>query len=339
MPPRNSYHPSRPTRQAFTKSPIEFTAQLQKLKERGLLVPDEPRALRYLANISYYRLSGYWAAYLVARTGQFRPNTTFDDIINLYRFDKKLRLLCLEAMERLEIAFRTQIIYHFTHATGNNNWYEQLAYFKQDTQPKPGSKTTELEDATRLIETILGNPARRHKGELERAKDKEFIADYYRYYHTPANPPAWMALEVLSFGTLFNLFRLFADNTAKIKVAKHFKLHLSVLESWMQSLNVVRNKCAHHDRFWDLSMRPIMTNQGDRTGLWLRQPSAMQSSTKVYYVLSVLHFLLVQVSPAASLCDKVFKLMNDHRILPDPILRQAMGFPADWQRETMWTQL
>lgn len=339
MPPRNSYRPSRPTRQAFTKGPIEFTAQLQKLKDRGLLVPDEPRALRYLANISYYRLSGYWAAYLDTRTGQFRADTTFDDIINLYRFDKKLRLLCLEAMERLEIAFRTQIIYHFTHATSDNNWYEQLAYFRQGTQLKPGSRTTELEDSNRLIETILGNPARRHKGELERAKDKEFIADYYRYYHTPTNPPAWMALEVLSFGTLFNLFRLFADNPAKIKVAKHFKLHLSVLESWMQSLNVVRNKCAHHDRFWDLSMRPIMTNQGDRTGLWLRQPSAMHSTTKVYYVLSVLHFLLVQVSPAASLCDKVFKLMNDHGILADPILLQAMGFPADWQRETMWTQV
>lgn len=83
-------------------------------------MPDEPRALRYLANISYYRLSGYWAVYLVSSTSQFRSNTTFDDIINLCRFDKKLRLLCLEAMEWPEIAFRTQIIYHFTHTTGDN---------------------------------------------------------------------------------------------------------------------------------------------------------------------------------------------------------------------------
>ena len=49
--------PPRPLRR-FTKPTIDFTQQLQKLQARGLVVPDEPRALRYLANISYYRLSG-----------------------------------------------------------------------------------------------------------------------------------------------------------------------------------------------------------------------------------------------------------------------------------------
>ncbi|MGI4736084.1 MAG: Abi family protein [Janthinobacterium lividum] len=325
-------------RRVFTKRAITFAAQLQKLKDRGLLVTNDERALRYLANISYYRLSGYWATYLDAATGQFRAETTFDDIINLYRFDKKLRLLCLEAMERLEIAFRTQIIYHFTHAANDTNWYEQSAFFKQSIVLALGARTTEAQDTQRLLDTILGSPGR-SQGELTRAKDKEFIADYYRFYHTPANPPAWMALEVLSFGTLFNLFRLFADKSAKINVAKHFKLHLSVFESWMQSLNVVRNKCAHHERFWDLSIRPLITNQGDRSGLWLRQPSARTSTTKIYYVVSVLHFLLVQITPRASLCDKVFRLLNDHQLLAAQAHTRYMGFPADWQQETMWTQM
>ena len=242
-------------------------------------------------------------------------------------------------MERLKIAFHTQIIYHFTHATGDTNWYEQLTYFKQSIVLAPGAQTTELQYSQRLLETILGNPSRGFKGKLARAKDKEFIADYHRFYHTPANPPAWMALEVLSFGTLFNLFRLFADTRAKINVDKHFKLHLSVLESWMQSLDVVRNKCAHHERFWDLSIRPLMTNQGDRSGLWLSQPSALTSTNKMYYVLSVLHFLLVQITPKASLCDKVFRLMNDHDLITRQAHTRYMGFPADWQRETMWTQI
>jgi len=67
-------------------------------------------------------------------------------------------------MERLEIAFRTQIIYHFTHVPGETNWYEQLAYFKQSTVLAPGAQTTELQDSQRLLETILGNPSRGAEG-------------------------------------------------------------------------------------------------------------------------------------------------------------------------------
>lgn len=107
----------------------------------------------------------------------------------------------------------------------------------------------------------------------------------------------------------------------------------------MQSLNVVRNKCAHHERFWDLSIRPLMTNQGDRSGLWLSQPSALTSTNKIYYVLSVLHFLLVQITPKASLCDKVFRLINDYDLIAIQAHTRYMGFPVDWQRETMWTQI
>jgi len=115
----------------FTKPAIDFAQQLQKLRSRGLVVLDEPRALRYLANISYYRLSGYWGSFLTPATNNFLPGTKLDDILHRYQFDKQLRLLCLEAIERLEISFRTQIIYHITRYTGDNNWYEKPRYFKR----------------------------------------------------------------------------------------------------------------------------------------------------------------------------------------------------------------
>ena len=70
--------PPRPLRH-FTKQAIDFPQQLQQT--RGLVVADEPRALRYLANISYYRLSGYWGSLLTS-------GTTLDDILHRYQFDK-----------------------------------------------------------------------------------------------------------------------------------------------------------------------------------------------------------------------------------------------------------
>lgn len=309
------------SRQPFRKSALTFPAQLQKLQARGLVIPDPDRALRYLANVSYYRLSGYWQAYLDHATGQFLPGTTFDDILQLYRFDKQLRLLCLDAIERLEIAFRTQLVYHLTHHTNYNNWYEEDRFFKTATPHEQGQTAW-------LLKTVAT--------ELGRANKKTFIAAYRRKYSHPQNPPAWMVLEVLSFGTLYNLFELFADDRPKFTIANHFNVTLKVFESWMASLNTIRNKCAHHDRFWDISLKPLLTNQGDRTGYWLRQPSAQASTTKVYYVLSVLSFLLVQVSAKSSFCAKVRQLLHDHHLLARNAHHLHMGFPTDWEQELMW---
>jgi len=313
-----------PTRPSFTKPLITFPAQLLKLEARGLTVADPARSLRYLNSISYYRLAGYWPPYLDGATGQFRPGTTFEQLIQLYRFDKKLRILCLEAIERLEIAFRTQLVYHVTQHTGTNNWYEQPRFFKRATP-------AQQRELTFLQRTIAS--------ELGRAGQKTFLAAYSRKYAHPRNPPAWMALEVLSFGTLYKLFELLADAPLKFAIANHFNLTLTVFESWMRSLNTIRNKCAHHDRFWDAAMQPMATNQGDRTGYWLKQPSASTSTTRVYYALSMLNFLMVQVSGSSSFCGKVRHLMNAHSILADGAHLAHMGFPADWERELMWVQV
>ena len=70
--PRPPRPTPRPPRLVFTKRAITFTAQLRKLKDRDLLVADEARALRYLAN-SYYRLSGYWAPSWIPLPGIFAP--------------------------------------------------------------------------------------------------------------------------------------------------------------------------------------------------------------------------------------------------------------------------
>jgi abortive infection bacteriophage resistance protein len=308
----------------FTKPATDFTQQLAKLQARGLDVANSPRALRYLANISYYRLSGYWSTFFAPHTSHFRPGTTFDDVLRVYRFDKVLRLLCLDAIERLEIAFRTQLIYHITHYTGDNNWYEQLRHFKQNTPD-------ELRAARKLIGGIYA--------ELGHARKKHFIAEYYRRHDHPRNPPAWMTLEILSFGALYHLFDCFADTKPKLAIANHFHVSLKVFASWMNSLNAIRNTCAHHSRFWDLSMKPMLWLQHDQTGYWLRQFNAPAANTKPYYALSVLNFLMVQVSTRSRFGEKVLQLLREHRIDASNAHHQHMGFPVGWEQETMWHQV
>lgn len=99
----------------YNKAPISLRDQVLSLKARGLIIKDEKRAESYLSNISYYRLRAYTYPFQDNNDPNhpFTVPVTIEEIIQLYVFDRKLRLLILDALEKIEIALRTQIIYQW----------------------------------------------------------------------------------------------------------------------------------------------------------------------------------------------------------------------------------
>lgn len=100
----------------YSKPALTIEQQISLLEQRGLAFVDKERAMRHLSNVSYYRISAYMLPYRVLNADgslldQFVPGSTWDDIYNLYKFDRKFRLLVFDAIERIEIALRTQVIY------------------------------------------------------------------------------------------------------------------------------------------------------------------------------------------------------------------------------------
>lgn len=90
----------------FNKPALSLLAQVKLLKSRGLIINDDQRVIRYLEHIGYYRLSAYMIPfYNDKKVHQFKESTSFDDLLNLYIYDRKLRLLLLEAIERIEVSF------------------------------------------------------------------------------------------------------------------------------------------------------------------------------------------------------------------------------------------
>ena len=93
----------------FTKPATSITDQLALLRRRGMVIDDEASARHYLQHISYYRLRAYWLTYetpAAAGDHAFRPGTRFEDVLALYVFDRQLRLLVMDAIERVEVALR-----------------------------------------------------------------------------------------------------------------------------------------------------------------------------------------------------------------------------------------
>lgn len=93
---------------------LSFEDQLRQLEARGLTVDDSAATLDYLERLGYYRLSGYWYPLrkidVAASRAQGKPvrqdvfieNSRFEHVVQLYVFDKKLRLLTMDALERCQ---------------------------------------------------------------------------------------------------------------------------------------------------------------------------------------------------------------------------------------------
>jgi abortive infection bacteriophage resistance protein len=97
----------------YEKKPIKTTEQINRFRERSLLISDEEKAKEYLHNISYYGLRAYTYPIQENREGEdhifLRDDITFEDVIDLYCFNRRLRSLLFNAIEKIEVALRTRI--------------------------------------------------------------------------------------------------------------------------------------------------------------------------------------------------------------------------------------
>lgn len=297
----------------YPKGALTFFDQLELMKARGLRVGDEQLALEVLRRVSYYRLAGYLFGFRLPDSDNFEPDTTFDEAVRLYEFDRQLRLLVLDAVERLEVALRTAITYEFGHLYGAFG-HVSLANF--------------------AVERRVGGHAdwlAAVRAEAGRAQEL-FVRSYVGKYDGFPDLPIWMASEVMSFGTL-SRFLASMKNQDQKAVAQHFDVHQAVLPSWFHTLSVVRNRCAHHSRLWNWQLR-VTPRRITSSPLWNRQ--VLQHADRMFYVLLVIKRLLRAAGDrhVDSWRDRVTELLRP--ILASPRYQEEMGAYQDWEIDSLW---
>ena len=243
-----------PTRH-YSKPALNENDLVKRYLERGLTSADRDRAARYLRHIGYYRLSPYTIPFQVDRTNHsFTPGTTFDDILNVYVFDRELRLLTTDALERVEVAVRaaTSNIMS-THSGGGAFWYRDSSNYQN------------YKDYSATVKRIehLTSLGRQYAPSTRREQTDRLLTHYLDTYTSPTTPPSWLVIELLTAG---ELQRLYAGLARKYRKAIARELHLTepVLQSWLKSYVRVRNICAHHGRLWNrfLGVYPAIPKSG-----------------------------------------------------------------------------
>lgn len=202
----------------YEKPALTYEDQLAHLSKRGMVFRNEAQALKTLSRISYYRLSAYWHPFKEP-DDTFSPGTSFEAAVELYEFDRCLRLTVLDAIERVEVLVRTLVTYTLGHT------YGAFAHANAST----------FQNAS--------NHARWHSElseEVKRARER-FLEHYRKTYDGFPNVPIWMASEVMSLGTLSRLFKEMKPEE-QTKLAKDWGVHRTVVASWLHSLTYLRKE-------------------------------------------------------------------------------------------------
>jgi len=282
------------SKKIYHKAPLAFPDQLQLLENRGLTIPDRDKAISYLKEISYYRLSAYFLPYQVVKD-QFNGGVTFDQIIDTYSFDREVRLLVFDCIERIEIAIRTQVIYSMALYYKDSHWQDNKSLFITPFYNKIGNLVDPFSDFQAIIS----------KAKTARTPEV-FIKHYIDHYSTPANPPSWMCLELLTIGELSHLYRGLKNNSDKKRIADFFDVHHTVFTSWLHTITYARNICAHHSRLWnrDFAIEPDKLLKP--VGNWISKP--FENNKRTFYFICVLKYLLQRANPGNSLKTKLDSL-------------------------------
>lgn len=298
----------------YEKEALTIDEHIDLLIERGLEVADRNEARHYLNHISYYRLAGYWWPMQADKeTHQFKENSRFSDVILLYNFDRELRILLFDVIEKIEISLRTKLIYHLSHEI-DPWWFENSAHFNNSKE---------------LIKTLT-----KIEEEIGRSKDT-FIKEHKKKYNDDGRfPPAWKTLELTSFGALSKLYgNLKHTITSKDMIASEFgAVNHTYLPSWLQSIAQIRNYCAHHSRLWNKNLPGTPKLLKKPPHPWVAYEFKQHDNQRLYVHLCIMRYLLNIIVPRNSFATKLADLLDRY---PNVDLK-ALGIQPDWKEQDLW---
>ena len=311
-----------------TKKFATYPELIDILIEREMQITDIQRAKRKLAQIGYYRLSGFWyparqfklddqgqrelcdVTGKPLRNNKFEAGTDFDQAVALYQFDKQLRMLMLDAIERLEVNFKTviahEIGYHDPMAYTNDKFIRnKLTKPYIDKHGKQRNKWVEWNS--------------KQQAHINRSKEDCIL------WHIRAGKtiPIWVAVEAWDFGVLSEFFELLAVKYQN-KILGRFGLSdARIFSRWLQEISHLRNRCAHHSRIWNQAS-PNPLSFPDSEPYFKALQLDEHALKRLFGLISVIWFILQRIAPNSTWIQDIAILTDKKPKMPGCTYR-AMG--------------
>ena len=222
----------------ITKAATTINEQISILRTRGMIIEDEKKAIENLLDIGYYRLGFYWFPFEKSyprkhqRDHIFKEGSNFDYAIKLYYFDFDLRNLFLRYISRIEINFRTTLIYQISNKYKDDAfWYINPKVIKKD-----------------FIDSELFQKALRDVSSEPVVKSD--LVTHRRQY-----APSWKTIEYMSFGVVISIFDNLLDGKLRHDIAVSYGMQSpNQFSSYINTVRRLRNYCAHGKVLYDMTL-------------------------------------------------------------------------------------
>ena len=246
------------------------TEQINQLQSRGMTITNVEKAKEVLLDVGYYRLGFYWFPFEKPtkrgerRQHTFLPCANFDDAVKLYYFDYAMRNLIQKYLTRIEVNFRTLLIY-----TVSNKYPLYPTWFVSP-------KVVERKYINKFDTEVNTSKFKRNK----------FIARHHKMHINDKYAPAWKTLEFMTLGNNIILFKSLSDIEIKKQISQHFGIkYTNVFENYMDVLLCLRNTCAHGGLLYDIALYPLIRR--GPAGVVGNESSTLRGAIKVVrYMLS-----------------------------------------------------
>jgi abortive infection bacteriophage resistance protein len=206
--------------------------QIKKLRERGMVLDIEENKIKeILLDIGYYRLGFYWHPFEIDANHNFAEGTKFSTVIDLYYLDVDLRYLLIKYINRLELNFRTNLIYWASMRYDPNAiWYTDPAIMAQEN----------LKDI------------KSHYNKNFKKKNIQ-ISKHHAKYPDDRYAPCWKTFEYYNFGSIVKVYEHIIDHDVRKEICLQYAIKKpEKLQNFLDTLVFVRNSCAHSGVIFDL---------------------------------------------------------------------------------------
>ena len=279
----------------YNRPATTIDEKIEILKNRGLQISNRKVAREIIRAVGYFRLKGYCLVFYGEEYERFLPDTTIEQVYNIYQFDIAFRALMLSACQQIEVRVKA--------AMGDR--------LPLDYGPTLSAAAFQESEGWKKWNTSL----RQSRGQGSRRKEP-YISNYDQRY---GEFPLWVDLELVTMGSLSILYSWLTTKARKAVAAEFGVPHL-YLGNWLLVLTVLRNTCAHNSRLFGRQLsKPVRLPNKYR-----KQFGDRQSSFGIWYILRML-------LPAREFGRYVFQLsqiFDQYQMTP---WLDQIGFPDDWQ--------
>lgn len=298
----------------YVKPAFSLDALIEKVEDWGVLVATYADTERFLTHLDFFKFKQYYFALKVqmerGSTRFDRKYIQFSDIKSLYEFDRTLRLHLLEALEQIELSIKSALVRHLSLKFGPMGYIDAVPM-------KSGSQHKEfLQQLKKSVEikSVFNDPV---------------FKRYKKKYSSVVLPPIWISVEAMSFGMLIRWFSNLKFRHDRQVISNQYQLDEKILISFIRSLVVIRNSCAHNQQVWN---KVGKTFKLPRSQVTFAESVNFSGQRLLYNSLAGLCFLIDIINPESMWKDELVAILDRQHI----VKLSAMGFPKNWRELPVW---